>query len=144
MSKPVKSAPTSTFITKAGYARTYTSKQGALAEEEQTHIRERLLKARQSRGMTRTQVPGISSSTLCTFELHDISTMKMGDMAFISRAYDMDFNDFVAYLLGLRNDEVGEAASGSSTIPKIVATLSDMDVHKQMIVLDIVRAIRDL
>ena len=103
-------------------------------EDVQGPIRDRLRLMREARGIPRTSIskdnaPGCSSSSLTTYELHDISTMTLAQMWSLWRFYGMDFNEFIAAVL-LGDETVIPQVSGEvAHLSRLISKLSPEDAQ---------------
>lgn len=106
--------------------------------------RDRLLLLRRARQVDRTEIEAtkiLSASTLAKYELHDLSSCKLGDMAALAQFYNMSFVEFMAYLFD------GAPLADVSTIDRlatdIAVQLRALSPADQELVANVVRTIVD-
>lgn len=114
---------------------------GVIPEREQRGIRGRLRLMRISKGKTTTNFACTGSGTINTYELHDISTMKLGTAYQLAQELGEGFGEFLVYLVG------GEAGGDPTPVARNIQTMNvlmrALTVEDQQLLLDMLQPFVD-
>lgn len=104
--------------------------------ELQGPLRRRLQLLRESLGLARTDVKTITSGTLTMYELHDISSMRLGDLFSLAEEYGMEFLEFLSYLTSTDADVNANVAQR-----RVLTYFNRLSVDDQSLACDLVRTL---
>lgn len=106
--------------------------------------RNRLLLLRRARQVDRSDIEAtqiLSASTLTKYELHDLSSCKLGDMAALAKFYNMSFPEFMGYLF--EGGPLADVSEVDRLATDVAVQLRMLSAHDQRLVLDVVRTVVD-
>lgn len=115
-----------------------SSKAVDIPEEIQEPMRRRLRLIRESRGISREGVKSLSSGTVSNYELHDLSTMRLGDLYGLAVEFGTTVEELLQYLFG----EIDEQPTQESRrVQRMLVYLRSLPEHQQDLACDIVQQI---
>lgn len=111
-----------------------------IPDELQQKARKKLQVLRQTKGLGRDDFSAVTSGTVCTYELHDISTMQFGVLYSIAKDFGMTLEEILFYLFG---DEELDSRDGSNCVRSVTTVMRGLAKPEQEVIVDVVMPLAD-
>lgn len=108
-----------------------------IPEDIQSSMRQRLRLLRESRGISAPQIQTVSSGAMTTYELHDISPLRLGDLMALAEELHLSPKEFITYLLDGANLEIKDDVNQR----RLLTYFNRLSANDQELACDLVRTL---